>query len=96
MRTSVKMIKFDCKHDLHPFFLDEWRKIKKFSSFKFCRNCTPVNGIKLSSFGLFQFFNKIAYLCVSRNLENGLILKFVIVDFKAANVCQYNQIRFQT
>ena len=50
-------------------------------------------GTELRSFSHFQILTKIAYLDLSRNLENGLILKFVFIHCKAVIVSQNDQIR---
>ena len=51
-----------------------------------------MNGRELRSFSHFQIFTKIAYPDLSRNLQKGLILKFVSILCKAVKVSQNDQI----
>ena len=52
-----------------------------------------MNGTELGSFGDFQILTKIAYPDLSKNLENGLILKFVFIHCKAMKVSQNDPIQ---
>ena len=52
-----------------------------------------MNGKELRSFIHFQIFTKIAYLDLSRNLENRLILKFVFIHCKAVKFSQNDKIQ---
>ena len=52
-----------------------------------------MNGKELRSFIHFQIFTKIAYLDLSRNLENRLILEFFFNHCKTVKVSQNYQIR---
>ena len=52
-----------------------------------------MNGTELSSFSHFQILTWIAYLNLSRNLENWLILKFVFIYCKTVKDSEDDQIR---
>ena len=52
-----------------------------------------MNGKELKSFSHFEILTWIAYLDLSRNLENWLILKFVFIHCKAVKVSQNDQIQ---
>ena len=52
-----------------------------------------MNGKELRSFSHFQILTKIAYMDLSRILENWLILKFVCIHCKAVKVSQNDQIQ---
>ena len=52
-----------------------------------------MNGKELRSFSHFQILTKMAYPDLSRNLENGLILKFVFIHCQTVKVSQDDQIR---
>ena len=55
-----------------------------------------INGTELRSFSHFRILTKIAYPDLSRNLENWLILKFVLINCKTVKVSQNDQTRLQT
>ena len=55
-----------------------------------------MNGKELRSFHHYQILIYIGYLELSRKLENWLILKFLIIHYKAVKVSQNDQIRMQT
>ena len=52
-----------------------------------------MNLTELRSFSHFKILTSIAYSELSRNLENGLILKFVFIHCKAVKVSQNDQIQ---
>ena len=52
-----------------------------------------MNGTELRGVSHFQILTKIAYLGLSRNLENSLILKFVFINCKTLKVSQIDQIQ---
>ena len=52
-----------------------------------------MNGTELGSFVDFQILTKIAYPDLSKNLENGLILKFVFIHCKAVKVVKMVQFK---
>ena len=55
-----------------------------------------MNETELRSFSHFQVLTWIAYVVLSRNLENWHILKFVFIHCKTVKVSQYDEIRMQT
>ena len=52
-----------------------------------------MNGRELRSFSHFEILTKIAYLDISRKLENSLILEFFFIHCKTVKVSQNDQIR---
>ena len=52
-----------------------------------------MNGTESRSFSHFQILTKVAYLDLSRNLENRYILKFVFIYCKTVKVSQDDQSR---
>ena len=52
-----------------------------------------MNGTELRSFNHFQILTLIAYLDLSGNLENWLILMFAFIPYETVKVSQDNQIR---
>ena len=52
-----------------------------------------MNGTKLKSFGHFQILTKKAWLELSRNPENWLILKFLFIHCRTVKVSHNDQIR---
>ena len=52
-----------------------------------------MNGTELRSFSDFQILTWIAYSDLSKNLENWLILKFVLIHYKTVKVSQNDQIQ---
>ena len=54
-----------------------------------------MNGTELRSFSHFQVLKCIAYSDISRNLENGLIWKFVFIHCKTAVVSLHDQTRME-
>ena len=54
-----------------------------------------MNGKELRSFCHFQILTWIAYLDLSKNLENWLILKFVFIHCKTVKVSQNDQIQMK-
>ena len=52
-----------------------------------------MNGRELRSFSHFEILTKIAYLDISRKLENALILEFFFIHCKTVKVSQNDQIR---
>ena len=55
-----------------------------------------MNGRELRSFSHFQILTWIAYLDLSRNLENWLILMFAFIPFETVKVSEDDQIRIWT
>ena len=55
-----------------------------------------MNGTELRSFSKFQVLTSPAYLDLSRNLKNWLILKFVLIHCKTVKVGQSDQTRMET
>ena len=52
-----------------------------------------MNGTELRSFSHFQIFTKIAWMDLSRKLQNWLILKFVFIHCKAVKISENDQIQ---
>ena len=52
-----------------------------------------MNGTELRCFSDYEVLTSIAYLDLSRNLENSLFLKFVFIHCKTVKVSQDDQIR---
>ena len=73
---SVKMIKFEYKHDSEE--VSWWMEQELRSSIHF------------------EVLNKIAYLDLSRKLENWLFLEFFFIHCKTVKVSQNDQIQMQT
>ena len=55
-----------------------------------------MNGTELRSFSYFQILTWIAYLDLSRNLENWLILMFAFIPCETVKVSEDDQIRIET
>ena len=52
-----------------------------------------MNGKELRSFSHYQIWTQIAYLDLSRRLENSVILEFFFIHCKTVKVSQNDQIR---
>ena len=55
-----------------------------------------MNGTELKSFSYFQILTWIAYLELSRNLENWLILMFAFIPCETVKVSEDDQIGIET
>ena len=55
-----------------------------------------MNGKELRSFSHYQILTKIAYLQISRKLENRQILEFFFIHCKTVKVSQNDQILMST
>ena len=55
-----------------------------------------MNETELRSLSHFQILNRMAYSDISRNLENGLVFKFLFIHCKTVKLSQDDQIQMQT
>ena len=55
-----------------------------------------MNGKELRSFSHYQILTEIAYLDLSRKLENSLVLEFFFIHCKTVKVSQNDNFRMQS